>query len=54
MKKISVVMSTYNTPKEYLTKSIESILQQSYKNFEFIIICDRKMQRYRNIRTVQR
>lgn len=37
---ISVVMSTYNTPEEYLCQSIESVLQQSEKNFEFIIIDD--------------
>lgn len=38
--KVSVIMSTYNTKEEYLTKSINSILEQTYKNFEFIIICD--------------
>ena len=36
---ISVVMSVFNT-EMYLNKSIESILKQSYKNFEFIIIDD--------------
>lgn len=40
MPKISVIMSTYNTEKEYLEKAIESILGQTYKNFEFIIVCD--------------
>lgn len=38
--KVSVVMSTYNTKQEYLEKSIDSILGQTYKNFEYIIICD--------------
>lgn len=37
---VSVIMPTYNTPEEYLKKSIESILNQSYSNLEFIIICD--------------
>lgn len=37
--KISVVMSVYNA-ENYLKKSIESILKQSYKNFEFIIVND--------------
>ena len=37
---VSVIMPTYNTPEEYLKKSIESILNQSYSNIEFIIICD--------------
>lgn len=37
---VSVIMPTYNTPEEYLKKSVESILNQSYSNIEFIIICD--------------
>ena len=36
---ISVVMSVYNGQK-YLRESIDSILEQTYKNFEFIIIND--------------
>lgn len=36
---VSVVMAVYNG-EEYLDKAIESILNQSYKNFEFIIIND--------------
>ena len=36
---ISVVMSVYNGEK-YLRSSIDSILDQTYKNFEFIIIND--------------
>ena len=38
--KISVIMSTYNEPKEYLCKAIDSILGQSYKQFEFLIVID--------------
>lgn len=37
-KKVSVIMSCLNTPKEYLKTSIESILYQTYKNIEFIIV----------------
>lgn len=37
--KISVIMAVYNTEK-YLPSAIESILGQSYDNFEFIIIED--------------
>lgn len=36
---ISVVMSVYNGEK-YLVEAIESILNQTYKNFEFIIVND--------------
>jgi len=39
MPKISVIMSVYNGEK-YLAQSIESILNQTFKNFEFIIIDD--------------
>lgn len=37
---ISVVMSIYNEPEKWLRESIESILNQTYNNFEFIIIND--------------
>lgn len=38
--KISVLMPVYNTTEEYLRAAIESILNQTYKDFEFIIIND--------------
>ena len=38
--KISVIMSVYNEKKEWLQMSINSILNQSFKNFEFIIVLD--------------
>ena len=37
---ISVVMPTYNTPVPVLREAVESILNQTYSNFEFIIIND--------------
>ncbi len=37
---ISVIMSIYNEKEEYLQKSIESILNQTFKDFEYIIIID--------------
>ena len=38
--KISVVMSVYKEPVEWLRESIDSILNQTFSDFEFIIICD--------------
>lgn len=40
MKKISVVMSIYNENIDEIKASIDSILNQTYKNIEFIIILD--------------
>lgn len=37
---ISVIMATFNEPVSYISASIESILNQTYANFEFIIIDD--------------
>ena len=37
---ISVIMATYNEPLSYLKLAIESILNQTFKDFEFIIILD--------------
>ena len=38
--KISVIMSEYNTPPEHLRASIESILNQTFKDIEIIIVDD--------------
>lgn len=40
MTKISVLMPVYNTKEEYLRTSIESILSQTFTDFEFIIVND--------------
>lgn len=37
---ISVVMSIYDEPIEWIKSAVDSILQQTYSNFEFIIIND--------------
>lgn len=37
---VSVIMSTYNEELDWVKKSIESILDQTYKNLEFIIVID--------------
>lgn len=40
MAKVSVLMPVYNTPEEYLRPAIESILVQTYQDFEFVILND--------------
>lgn len=37
---VSVIMATYKEPERLLRQAIESILEQSYKDFEYIIILD--------------
>lgn len=41
MPKISVLMPVYNTEEEYLREAIESILNQTYTDFEFLIVDDK-------------
>lgn len=45
--KISIIMSVYKEEKIELKNSIESILNQSYKNFEFIIVIDNPTEKWR-------
>lgn len=40
MPTISVIMPSYNTPLPYLKEAVESILNQSFQDFEFIILDD--------------
>ena len=38
--KVSVVMSICNEPLQWIRLAVESIQNQTYKNFEIIIVCD--------------
>ena len=38
--RISVLMAVYNAPAHYLDAAVASILEQSYRDFEFIIVDD--------------
>ena len=38
--KVSVVMSLYKEPMRWIREAVESILAQTFRDFEFIIICD--------------
>ena len=40
MPKVSVLMPVYKTPELFLKEAIESILNQTFKDFEFLIIDD--------------
>lgn len=42
---ISVIMSVYNEKEEWLRKSIESILNQTYQNIQFIVVLDNPQNR---------
>lgn len=37
---ISIIMACYNEKLEWIEQSIESILNQTYRNIEFIVVCD--------------
>lgn len=42
-------MSVYNTPDEWLSQSIQSVLNQSYRDFEFLIVDDGSSQSNKDV-----
>lgn len=40
MPELSVIMSVYNEPLEYVRESIDSVLHQTFADFEFLIVLD--------------
>lgn len=49
MKKVSVLMPVYNTKESYLREAVESILGQTFADFEFIIVNDGSTNHVREI-----
>ena len=47
--KISVIVTIYNTPQEYLKKCIDSIINQTLKEIEIILVNDGSNENIRNI-----
>ena len=49
-------MSVYNEPQNFVKKAIDSILSQTFKDFEFIIVCDnpQNIELYNFLLTVQK
>ena len=57
MPEVSIVMPVYNTKAEYLREAVESILKQTFKDFEFLIIdngseayIERALRKYKDTR----
>jgi len=49
MKKVSVLMCSYNTPIDYIKQSIDSILCQTFTDFELVIVNDGSTGKFKDI-----
>ena len=47
--KVSVLMPVYNTKEEFLRETIEAVLNQTYRDFEFLIINDASTTNVRDV-----
>lgn len=49
MKKVSVLMCSYNTPIDYFKKSVDSVLCQTFTDFELVIVNDGSTGKFKDI-----
>ena len=49
---ISVILTTYNEKKKYLLQSLDSVLKQTFKNFELIIVFEPNDSNYQLVKKI--